>query len=427
MKRMHFKDIPSNSFFSEGKDPFPSIHRIISDVKQEGDQALKYYTYLLDKVRIDDFEVKQVEIQRSTRSISSDLLNMINQSISNLQSFGAEQIKSLQEFEKEIQPGVYAGQKVIPIERIGIYVPGGRYPLFSSLLMAVIPAKIAGVKELIVCSPPDQQGHIHPLILAAAAVSGAERIFKIGGAQAIAAMAYGTASIPKVDKIVGPGNAYVNAAKKIVCGDTAIDFFAGPTEILIISDEHANPDFIAADLIAQAEHDLTSCPILLTNSISQADQVEIKLNAFINDPRTNSTAVSSLYENGYIILVDNWEQAVEYANLRAPEHLALFVCEPEIIVPKLKNFGTLFIGEWSPEVLGDYCCGINHILPTSGAARYTGGLSVRDFLKTQTTLRVNKKGFERMAPIAASLAKAEGLTGHAFSVEVRQSSLIVEG
>ncbi len=427
MKRMHFKEIPGNSYFPEEKDPPPSVHRIISNVKQEGDKALKYYTYLLDKVRIDEFEVKKEEIQRSLSSISSDLLTMINQSISNLQSFGAEQRKNLQEFEKEIQPGVYAGQKVIPIERIGIYVPGGRYPLFSSLLMAVIPAKIAGVKELIVCSPPDQQGNIHPMILAAAAVSGVERIFKVGGAQAIAAMAYGTTSIPKVDKIVGPGNTYVNAAKKCVYGDTAIDFIAGPTEILIISDEQANPDFIAADLIAQAEHDITSCTILLTNSMSQADQVEIKLNALLNDPRTNSTAVSSLQENGYIILVNNWEQAVEYANLRAPEHLALFMCEPEIIIPKLKNFGTLFIGEWSTEVFGDYCCGINHILPTSGAARYTGGLSVRDFLKIQTTLRVDKKGFERMAPIAASLAKAEGLICHAASIEVRQSSLKVEG
>jgi len=427
MKRMRFKDIPSNSYFPEEKDTFPSVHRIISDVKQEGDKALKYFTYLLDKVRIEKFEVKKEEIQRSLKSISSDLLSMINQSISNLQSFGSEQIKSLQEFEKEIQPGVYAGQKVIPIERIGIYVPGGRYPLFSSLLMAVIPAKIAGVKELIVCSPPDQKGNIHPMILAAAAVSGVERIFKVGGAQAIAAMAYGTFSIPKVDKIVGPGNAYVNAAKKIVYGDTAIDFLAGPTEILIISDEHANPDFIAADLAAQAEHDLTSCPIMLTNSMSQADQVEYRLNALLNDPKTNSTAVSSLQKNGHIIVVDNWDQAVEYANLRAPEHLALFLDNPDTVVPKLKNFGTLFIGEWSPEVLGDYCCGINHILPTSQAARYTGGLSVRDFLKTQTTLRVDKKGFERMAPIAACLAKAEGLTCHASSIEARQSGLKAEG
>ena len=423
MRKMHFKDISSDHYFSGQLDCSPIIHRIIADVKQEGDKALKNYTYLLDKVRLDKIEVKQAEIQKSLNSIPSGLKDMIDKSISNLISFGIKQKKCLQEFEQEIQPGVFAGQKVIPIEMVGIYVPGGRYPLFSSLLMAAIPAKIAGVNKMIVCSPPDMSGKIHPAILSAASACGIKQIFKIGGAQAIAAMAYGTSSIPKVDKIVGPGNVFVNAAKKIVYGDVDIDFIAGPTEIVIIGDENANPNFVAADLIAQAEHDLTACPVLITNSASMADQVENRLKTFLNDPRTNSTAVFSLRNNGSIILVDNWEQAVEYANMKAPEHLALFMDNPEIIISKLKNFGTLFIGEWAPEVLGDYCCGINHILPTSGAARYTGGLNVRDFLKIQTTLRVDKKGFERMAPIAASFARAEGLSGHAFSIEVRNSSI----
>jgi len=423
MRKMHFKDISSDHYFSGQIDCSPIIHRIITDVKQEGDKALKNYTYLLDKVRLDEIEVKQAEIQKSLKSIPSSLKDMIDKSISNLISFGTKQKKCLEEFEQEIQPGVFAGQKVIPIEMVGIYVPGGRYPLFSSLLMAAIPAKIAGVKEMIVCSPPDPRGEIHPVILSAASACGIKRIFKIGGAQAIAAMAYGTSSIPRVDKIVGPGNVFVNAAKKIVYGDVAIDFIAGPTEILIIGDENANPNFVAADMIAQAEHDLTACPVLITNSASKADQVENRLKTFLNDSRTNSTVLPSLRNNGSIILVDHWEQAVEYANMKAPEHLALFMDNPEIIVPKLRNFGTLFIGEWAPEVLGDYCCGINHILPTSRAARYTGGLNVRDFLKIQTTLKVNKKGFERMAPIAASFARAEGLTGHALSIGVRKSSI----
>ncbi|HDT11240.1 MAG TPA: histidinol dehydrogenase, partial [bacterium] len=382
---------------------------------------------LLDKVRIEVFEVEKSEIQKSMESVSFDLISMINNAISNLTTFAKKQMESLQDFEIEIQSGVYSGQKVIPIHRVGIYVPGGRYPLFSSLLMAVVPAKVAGVKEMIICSPPNPQGKIHPIILAAAAASGVDRIFRIGGAQAIAAMAYGTASIPRVDKIVGPGNSYVTAAKKIVYGDVGIDFIAGPTEILIIGDEYANPDFIAADLIAQAEHDCNACPVFLTNSAFKADHVEKKVNHLLNNLRTNSTAVSSLKENGYIIVVDSWEHAIEYANQKAPEHVALFMDKPEIILPKLKNFGTLFIGEWSPEVLGDYCCGVNHILPTSGAARYTGGLSVKDFLKTQTTLRVDKEGFERISLIASSFAQAEGLTAHAKSVEVRQSSLKVDG
>jgi histidinol dehydrogenase len=287
--------------------------------------------------------------------------------------------------------------------------------------MGALPAAVAGVKEIAVCTPPGPGGKIPPAVLSAAKLCGVDEVFRVGGAQAVAAMAYGTESIPKVDKIVGPGNAYVTAAKRCVYGDVGIDFVAGPTELMVIADRTATPAFIAADLIAQAEHDVRATAILVTNSEELAEKVEGKVYEFLEKVRTGAVARESLEARGTVVLVSSMDQAVELANERAPEHLELFTADAEHLAKRLRNFGSLFIGGWAAEALGDYSSGLNHILPTQGAARYTGGLGVRDFLKVQTTLRVDEKGLEAAGQPASILARVEGLDGHALSVEVRRA------
>ena len=395
------------------------VRKIIKEVRQKGDEALKKFTILYDDVSLDDFRVSQQEIKRAEKKVDSSLKKAMAQAAENLKVMSRSQLNSLKNLKRKIKPGVIAEQKIIPINRVGIYVPGGRYPLFSSLLMAAIPARLAGVKEVIVCSPPSFEGSLHPVLLYAARLSRVDEIYKLGGAQAVAAMALGTESIKKVDKIVGPGNLYVTAAKKELFGQAGIDFIAGPTELLIIADEKANPAFIAADLIAQAEHDLRARPVLITTEIALAKKVNKEIEEQVKRVSTRETAKRSLAKNGIIIIVKKLEEAIALANRMAPEHLAVFLEKPEQIIDKLLNYGSLFVGEYTSEVLGDYSSGLNHILPTNSASRYTGGLSVRDFLKFQTVLRVSKKGLSEIGPATRQLAEAEGLEGHANSIKIR--------
>jgi len=419
MRNVKVNQIDEEFFNNESREILPNVEHILSDVQRNKDNALQKYTLEFDKVEIDCFKISEQEINNAYHKVNKKLIADIKESINRLERFSAKQLESYRNFEEEIEKGVLAGQRIIPINRVGVYVPGGRFPLISSVFMGVVPAKVAGVKEVIVCSPPTYNGTLHPAILVSADISGVEAIYRVGGVQAIGAMAYGTQSIKKVNKIVGPGNAYVTSAKKFVFGKVGIDFIAGPTEILIIADESANPSFVAADLIGQAEHDLDAGPILVTTSSVLAQRVLAEVEEQLNGLSTEKIARESLTKNGIIVLVDTLEQAADFANDRAPEHLEIQLENVDKIIPKLTNYGSLFIGAYTAEVLGDYSSGLNHVLPTHFAAKYTGGLSVKDFIKIQTTLRVTEHGLRKIGPASHLIAKAEGLDGHAFSVGVR--------
>ena len=419
MKRMLSSALPA-AFFDEPEGVEPGVVRqVMADVQARGDYALRVYTKKFDRIDVQSFRVPLHQIIEAREEIEPELLDALNEAASRLKTFAEKQLQGLEDFDIELERGVCAGQRVVPLERVGLYVPGGRYPLLSSVLMGAIPAIIAGVKEVALCSPPTKDGKISSLILAAAAVAHVDEVYCIGGAQAIAAMAYGTQSIKAVHKIVGPGNLYVNAAKKQVYGKVGLDFIAGPTEILIIADKTADPSLLAADLIAQAEHDINARPVLLTDSEPLAEEVERELDEQLKGLTSEKTARRSLDKNGAIVFFHRPAEAAAVTNRRAPEHLQLCVSDPEDYLPKLRNYGSLFIGEYASETLGDYSSGLNHILPTNSASRYTGGLSVRDFVKIQTCLRVDQKGFQQIGPLAGTLARAEGLFGHEAAVRLR--------
>ena len=395
-------------------DPLPTeiVRKILDDVKERGDGAVLDYSKKFDGVSEKDFEITKEQVKAAFHQADSAALKALKTAASSITKFSKLQAAQLKSFSIK-KNGCTIGQKVIPLARVGCYVPGGRYPLPSSALMSIIPAKVASVQEIIVCSP-----NIKPVTLVAASLAGATRIFSIGGAQAIGAMAYGTKTVPKVEKIVGPGNKYVAAAKKEVYGIVGIDFIAGPTELLIIADSTANPRFIAADLLAQAEHDSEAQVYLVTDSRKLADEVNLELERQLKSLSTNTVATLSL-RNGSIVIVSTLHQAASLANEIAPEHLELQVKNPDDISPALRNYGSLFIGMSAAEVFGDYCAGINHILPTGGCSRYVGGLSVRDFVKVQTFLDCREKATREMVDTAMTLAKIEGLEGHRKSAELR--------
>lgn len=398
------------------------VQEIISRVITKGDRAVKEYTRQLDKVELKNFRVRKNDLEKAKFKVSSRLKEAIRLAAENLYRFSEKQLeilKKLNNLKLAIRPGVFAIGKIIPIKRIGIYIPGGRYPLISSLLMAAVPARVAGVREIAVCSPPGKGGRLHPAILYAASLMEIEEIYAIGGAQAIAALAAGTETIKPVDKIVGPGNVYVSEAKKEVYGRVGIDFIAGPTELLIIADRTAKPELVASDLIAQAEHDPLARAWLITDDLKLARDVREKIIKQLEKVKTSSTARRSLTEQGLIIMVDDLKEAADLANKIAPEHLELQVEDADRLVNQIRNYGSLFIGHWSAEALGDYSSGLNHILPTDRAARYTGGLSVKDFLKFHTVLKVSSEGLREIGPAAASLARAEGLYGHEASIRMR--------
>lgn len=388
------------------------VKDIIEDVKKNGDKSVRKYTEIFDETKIKNFKVSKKEIKEAYKKIDKKTLKAMGLAAKNIKLFAKKQFNQFKNFEYE-KDGVVLGQKIIPIENVGVYIPGGKYPLLSTALMCIIPAKIAGVKNIIACSPK-----IKPEVIVAADFAGADSIYKIGGVQAIAAMTYGTETIPKVNKIVGPGNIYVTGAKKEIYGDCGIDFLAGPSEIMIIADKWANPVFIAADLLAQAEHDVNAKLVFVTDSSKLIEKVEKELKIQLKNIKTKDIAEKSL-KNIKIIKVKKLEEAVKIANEFASEHLEIQIRNPKRFLNKLKNYGSLFLGGYSAVAFGDYCSGTNHVLPTSGAAKYTGGLSVKDFIKIQTYQYITKSGAKKLEEIAENLASIEGLDAHSKSAKLR--------
>ncbi len=421
MKIIKGTDLEESFFEYREIEETPVVKAIIDDVRQNGDDAVKRHTLKFDGVALEELRVDISEVKDAYHKVDKMVIASIKSAGENVKKFAEKQLDQFKDFELEIVPGVFTGQKVTPVERVGIYVPGGRFPLVSTLLMCALPAKIAGVKEIAVCSPPSYQGTIHPAILTASDMVGINEIYKVGGVQAIVAMAYGTQTIKQVDKIVGPGNKYVTLAKKMVFGVVGIDFVAGPTEIVIIADQTANPEVLAADLLAQAEHDVEAVPVLITTSPELAKMVKEQVNRQLQELMTKDIAKNSIEKNGMIILVKDMSEAVRIANRKAPEHLALQVENPQDYIDKVKSYGSLFVGKYSAEALGDYSSGINHTLPTNTCARYTGGLSIKDFIRLQTILRVTEDGLRAIGPVAKTIAETEGLDGHAKSITIRMN------
>lgn len=395
------------------------VSQILESVRQQGDKALRKFSLIYDGVELHQIRVPGETLDAAREKLPAGLKDDVLTMAAVLKKGVEMQLSSFQDKEIEIEPGIWAGQKIIPLERVGVYVPGGRYPLFSSLVMGVVPAQAAGVTGIAVCSPPAKQRRQNDLILGVASLLGVSEVYQIGGAQAIGALAWGTETVKAVDKIVGPGNKYVREAKRLVFGEVGLDCLAGPTEIMIIGDESSHPEFIAADLVAQAEHDQEAQCILVVLNDELADEVEKYLEKVLREVSSGEVAENALKNNGVVVIVSTVEEAIEVANTKAPEHLELQVKEPHRLIPGLKHFGTLFVGSWSGEAIGDYCGGVNHILPTGRTARYRGGLNGGDFVKIVTTLRVNEEGAKRLGPLAQRLAQREGLRGHAYSVGVR--------
>ncbi|MBI3034274.1 histidinol dehydrogenase [Candidatus Woesearchaeota archaeon] len=394
------------------------VRQILKDIRENGDVAVRKYTEQFDRNAPDSFEISMEEVRKAYSVVSTKTIASMRKAARNIREFSKKQLSQLRDFEMAMQ-GMITGQKVIPLDAVGCYVPGGRYPLPSTALMTIIPAKIAGVKTAIVCSP-----NIRPETIVAADLAGADRIFNIGGIQAIGSMAYGTETVPKVNKIVGPGNKYVAAAKKEVYGEVGIDFIAGPSEILIIADETGNAGFIAADMLAQAEHDSNARAFLVTPSKKLAEKVKVELEQQLPCLKTREVAEKSI-SNSSIILVKGISQAIDAANRIAPEHLGLQVKNEKFALERLRNYGSLFIGDYSAEAFGDYASGTNHVLPTNRAAKYTGGLSAKDFVKIVTYQKIDKNGASKLARIATALAEVEGLDAHkkAAAARLKQKDL----
>ncbi|MFA0834498.1 MAG: histidinol dehydrogenase [Methanobacterium formicicum] len=393
------------------------VNNIISDVKKNGDESVHQYTEKFDGVDLDDFLIKEEELKESLSKIEDELVRSLKQSASNIRKFHQAQLP--QEWSMEVDEGITAGQIVRPLERVGCYIPGGRAVYPSSILMTVIPAKVAGVDEIICCTPPGPDGKVEDIVLAAAYLAGADKVYRVGGAQAIAAMAYGTQTIPAVDKIVGPGNVFVTAAKKMVYGQVDIDFPAGPSEVLIIADETGNPDYITLDLLAQAEHDPQAASVLVTTSPELAQSVDTKINEKLPQMKREEIITESLQENGKIIVASSLDDAVNFSNAYAPEHLMIMTRDPEEVVKDIKNAGSIFLGNLTPVAAGDYGSGTNHVLPTSFCARMYSGLSTESFLKKPTVQRLSREGLENLKDVVIPLAEYEGLYAHAESFKKR--------
>lgn len=399
------------------------VGEILEEIRFNKDIGVKKYNLLFDKNPRENFRVTRDEIVKAYKQVDVKFIEDLKIAAKNIEEFAKAQKNSFNnEFERDIYPGVTLGQKHIPIESALAYVPGGSYPLFSTALMLIIPAKIAGVKRICACSPAMKDSeYINPKTLVAMDIAGADEIYAVGGVQAIGAFAYGTDSIKPVDIIVGPGNKYVTEAKRQCYGKVGIDFVAGPSEVLIIADESANPSYIAADVLAQCEHDYNARGILITTDKTLAKEVNKKVNEILVDLPTKDIASLSWNNNGEIILVDNLQEAVKLSNKYAPEHLELNVKNTDEIIDKLTNYGSLFIGQYSAEVFGDYVSGTNHTLPTLRASRYTGGVWVGTFIKTCTTQRLSKGAVDLLAPVAYDLAMDEGLYAHANAAKVRMN------
>ena len=391
--------------------------RIIDDVRARGDVALLEYTAQFDRATLQDLRVSEQEIADAVESVGEEFRAAIATAALSIEDFHARQVQ--QSWFTVIEGGVFLGQKVTPIERVGIYVPGGRACYPSSVLMNAIPALVAGVGEIAMVVPPDGDGRVNPFTLAAAAEIGLEEIYKVGGAQAIAALAYGTDTIPRVDKITGPGNAYVTAAKKLVMGEVGIDMLAGPSEVLILADETAEPAFVAIDLMAQAEHDPKAATYLVTTDATLPGEVDIALAELLSVSPRAEVIERSLTDNGVVVICPDVDVALDAANLIAPEHLEVMMAEPLELLGSITNAGAIFLGPWTPESVGDYVAGPNHVLPTGGTARFSSPLSVDDFQKKSSVLSYSLEGLEADGPTVMTIAEAEGLDAHARAVAVR--------
>lgn len=396
-----------------------AVNDILSNVKTEGDKALFQYTKDFDKADINSSNVvvTQEEIDEAYNLVDKNLLNVIRKALVNIRSFHEKQ-KQYSWFDSK-PDGTMLGQKVTALSRVGVYVPGGKAAYPSSVLMNVIPAKVAGVEEIIMCTPPGKDGKVYPTTLVAAKEAGVDVIYKVGGAQAVGAMAYGTESIPKVDKIVGPGNIYVALAKKAVFGYVSIDSVAGPSEIMVLADETANPRFVAADLLSQAEHDEMASAILVTTSEELAGQVSKEVDGFVAVLSRKDIIQKSLDTYGYILIASSMEEAIDVVNEIASEHLEIVTKNPFDTMTRVKNAGAIFLGEYSSEPLGDYFAGPNHVLPTNGTAKFFSPLSVDDFIKKSSIISYSKEALDSIHNDIENFANAEHLTAHANSIHVR--------
>ncbi len=423
MEIVKFESTERNKLLNRSKLDAESVisvvNEVISDVRKKGDNSLKSYTEKFDNVIIENFKVTPEEIEKSYKNVDNEIVEALKKAAKNIETFHKAQIPK--EWFNEVDIGIIAGQIIRPIEIVGCYIPGGRAVYPSSVLMTIIPAKIAGVKKIVCCTPPMPDGSVNDMVLVAADIAGADEIYKVGGAQAIAAMAFGTESVPKVDKIVGPGNIFVTAAKKLVYGDVDIDFPAGPSEVLIIADKTANAEFIAFDMMAQAEHDPDAASVLITDSSDIAHKVNEIILGNIKYMQRSKIIEESLKKYGKIILTDSISDAVEFSNDYAPEHLIIMTEEPENTLKDINNAGSIFLGELTPVAAGDYGSGTNHVLPTSKNARMYSGLSTESFLKKPTVQRLSKEGVENLKDVVITLAEYEGLYAHAESFKKRLS------
>jgi len=396
---------------------FEKVGSILSDVKHHGDKAVKKYTFQFDKVQIDQLEVTREEIEDASLQIPKDLKEAIEMCRRNIWKFHSAQQHDLPQI--QTTPGVICWQKAIPIEKVGLYVPGGTAPLFSTVLMLGVPAQIAECKEIILCTPPDKEGKIHPAVLYAAKAAGIHRIFKIGGTQAIGAMAYGTETVPKVYKIFGPGNQYVTAAKQLIAMDgVAIDLPAGPSEVMVIADESAHPKFLAADLLSQAEHSADSQSILITVDENLVESVLVEIEEQLNRIPKKEIAQKAL-ENGKIILLKSLEEAVAMANEYAPEHLIISTRYSLGVASNITNAGSIFLGHFTPESAGDYASGTNHTLPTNGYAKAYNGVNLDSFMRKVTFQQISREGLSNLSNAIILMAENEGLYAHSNAVKVR--------
>lgn len=420
IKILKYGEVSSDEIFARAT---PSVNvesivaEIIENVKENGDKALFSYCKKFDKAKLTALQVSEAEMQAAAEAVDPEFLAILEKAAANIRRFHERQVRN--SFILNDRDGTVIGQKIIPVDRAGLYVPGGTAAYPSTVLMDSIPAKIAGVREVVMVTPPNAEGKVNPVILAAAKVAGIDKVFKVGGAQAIAALAYGTESIPRVDKIVGPGNAFVAEAKKQVFGRVSIDMIAGPSEILIVADGGSNARHVAADLLSQAEHDKLASAVLVTDSAALAAKVQAELEVQIPQLERAQIARASIDSNGKIIVADDLRQAIDIANEIAPEHLELCVDNPFDYLDSIRHAGSIFMGRNCPEALGDYFAGPNHTLPTSGTAKFSSPLGVDDFIKKVQYTYYTRDALARVAKDVAAFAKAEGLTAHARSATIR--------
>ena len=420
IKIMKYGEVPAGEIFARVEPAVnvaDIVSEIIANIRKNGDNALFAYCEKFDKAKLTALQVTKEEIDEAVAAIDPDFIRILETAAGNIRKFHSRQVRN--SFIINEEDGILMGQKIIPVDRAGLYVPGGTAAYPSTVLMDSIPAKIAGVRDLVMVTPPNAEGKVNPYILAAAWVAGVDKIFKVGGAQAIAALAYGTESIPRVDKIVGPGNAFVAEAKRQVFGQVSIDMIAGPSEILIIADGKSNPRHLAADLLSQAEHDKLASAVLVTDSADLALAVQAELEVQIPQLERAEIARASIDNNGKIIVAENLKEVIEISNEIAPEHLELCLDNPFDYLDSIRHAGSIFMGRNCPEALGDYFAGPNHTLPTSGMARFSSPLGVDDFIKKTQYTYYTRDALARVAQDVATFATAEGLTAHARSALIR--------